>query len=645
MKMLPPFWRNRPSKKKILSTALLGLCFSSFAQDLPLSSPTPVDYPGIIQTFEKLIQIDQEKFQNRSDYLLKNGKIFSDYGNIARIKIEDDFLNSVILHSDPGYIKLASVDQCKFYETILTDLLKSADGKIKNIFVNYTDKEGKTDGMMIPKKDFLSKVVIQECPNVQEMISKYQIKNLDSTIKSINFDVPTGRDSCENILLSWINSPHTPYLCQIHEYMKDVRSGSGDLKDLPQRRTVANVLEKKFSPLQKDYISNLCTNLDDKEHFCEDFLNVSFWNKVASGSASRIYAEDICANLTGTAIVSDNQVKLCASRIKKENDLCLYPAGRSQGLLPQPECDALSLALNNSSLRSDYKDCPGSTDQQAVTNMGRILLNITRESIQPFGGQCSSIPAGIVSDFNKRFDNDENWKLEACFDDRLTEKEVCYKTYFGSYGTQTEAYPRVVAEILKKTRGAGRNLECQMVDSQDYNPLLLQYKSGCYIIYERNKCFLSQCKHKVLYNDRPIDLIKIKNRMLIDYFPTSIKDERFSQHYLLTRDFKQNGKSLNNLSSISLFFKNSKKGIIHGVGCAEFILPSFFKLRSINQCTPLPFIIDGMIREGDKTVFTTRTAVDSLQAPRLISWSSIYSGIKSYQKLHPLKMWTFYGLD
>jgi hypothetical protein len=133
--------------------------------------------------------------------------------------------------------------------------------------------------------------------------------------------------------------------------------------------------------------------------------------------------------------------------------------------------------------------------------------------------------------------------------------------------------------------------------------------------------------------------------MLIDYFPTAVKDERFSQHYLLTRDFKQSGKSLNNLSGITKFFKSSNKGIIHGVGCAEFLLPTFFKLRSINQCTPLPFIIDGMIKEVDKTVFTTRTAVDSLQAPRLISWSSIYSGVKSYQQLHPLKMWTMYGLD
>jgi hypothetical protein len=97
--------------------------------------------------------------------------------------------------------------------------------------------------------------------------------------------------------------------------------------------------------------------------------------------------------------------------------------------------------------------------------------------------------------------------------------------------------------------------------------------------------------------------------------------------------------------SISSFFKKSKNGIIHGVGCAEDLLPSFFKSRAFNQCTPLPFIIDGMIKENDKTVFITRTAIDSLQAPRMVNWSLIFSAVKSYQRYHPLKLWTLYGLD
>jgi len=184
-----------------------------------------------------------------------------------------------------------------------------------------------------------------------------------------------------------------------------------------------------------------------------------------------------------------------------------------------------------------------------------------------------------------------------------------------------------------------------MVDSEDYNSILLEFKSGCYIVFDRSKCFVSQCKTKIIYNDRIINHIKLKNRVAIDYFPSSISNERFSQHYLLTRDYRQNGRSLNSLIGINGFFKKSKKGIIHGVGCAEDLLPSFFKAQAFNQCSPLPFIIDGMIRENDKTIFVTRTALDSLQAPRLINWSLVFSAVKSYQRIHPLRLWTLYGLD
>src|SRR5690606_13996261 len=135
-----------------------------------------------------------------------------------------------------------------------------------------------------------------------------------------------------------------------------------------------------------------------------------------------------------------------------------------------------------------------------------------------------------------------------------------------------------------------------------------------------------ECKHKIIYNDRPIDLITIKGRANIPYYPLTVREERFSQNYLLTHDFKKNGRKMINLSSIQKFFKKKKSGIVHGIGCAEDLLPGFFKAQTINQCTPLPFIISGILNEKDNVVFVTRTAVDSLQAPRLISWSSILSG-------------------
>jgi len=645
LKTSPPFWPNQYYKK--LGTALTGLCLSFYvnAQTTPLPTPASVEYPGIIESLEKLIQIDNTKFAKKNDLLIKSGKLGNDLTSVTALDIDPDYLNSIILHSDPGYVKLASSNKCQFYSSIINDLLRNSEGKLKNVFVTFVNKNKERDSAILLKKDFINKVASLECPETAKLIDQFQVKNLDTTISSANFDAPTGKDQCHNTYLEWLNNSKTPYFCKLHEFMKEAQTKAGDPKDLVQRQAISAILQKKLNANQRDYLENICENLDHEELFCEEFLNVSFWSKVANGTQNKIYIEDICEKVLNTKSLNDLQLKQCVSKIRKENDLCLYPGGRNQGLVPAPQCDTLATALNFSSLRADYKDCPASNDQQAVTNVSRLLLNISKEKIAPMNGPCSVISSAVAFEFNKRFDNDENWKLEACFDDALADKEVCYKTFFGGYGNIEESYNVVVANILRKTRGADESLKCEMIDSEDYNSLLLQYKSGCFIIYERNRCFTSECKHRILYNDRVIDFIKLKNRVLLDYFATNIIDEKFSQHYLLTHDYRQNGRIMSNMGAINAFFKKNKAAIVHGVGCAEDLLPSFFKTRAFNQCTPMPFIIDGLIRENDKTSFVTRSAVDTLQAPRIISWSLIYSAVKSYQRSHPLRLWTLYGLD
>jgi hypothetical protein len=643
--MLPRFWRNLCSNA-YAGTALLGLCLASsvLAQTSPIPDAKAVSYPGMVEQFEKLISVVNDRFNNRQNFLTKNGRTFANAQEVGSLELEPDFLNSVILYSDRGYVKLAATAKCRFYDTILTDLLRSTEGKIRNIHVSFVDRNGARESAVINKRDFLNKVVNLECPESKTLIDQFQVNKLDQTLKTINFETPSGKDHCLNIHLGWLSNPKTPYLCQLHEYLKEVRLGQGDPKDLEQRRGVARVLAGKLGMIRQDYLDNLCPNLADPNPFCDGFLNTSFWQKVGAGYQHRIYAEDICSQALQTRQVNDTQLKQCVSRIKQEEDLCLYPAGRANGILPQPNCDLISRAMNHSTMRSNYRDCPQDSDQQVVTNLGRLLLHLTKEEIKPFSGSCSSIPAGVTLAFNKRFDTEENWRYEACFDDRVNRKEVCYRTYFGEYADQPESITRVVARILQATRGADRSISCKLLDSEDYNPLLLDFKSGCFIIYEREKCFLSHCTPKIIFNDRPIDFIKFKGNLKFDYFPNNLRDERFSMQYILTTDFQRKTRSLTSLSTIRDFFRRTQGGLLHGVGCAEELLPGFFRARTLGQCSPLPFIIDGMI-DGDSAVFVTRTAVDSLQAPRLISWSNILSAVKSYQQQHPLKLWTLHGLE
>lgn len=624
----------------------MGLCFFSnlYAQEKPLETPASVEYPGIIETFEKLIKIDSDKIKNQINDLTKNGQTVIDSKDTFNLDFAPDFLNSVILHSNSGYLKLASKSKCHFYATMITDLLKNSEGKIQNVIVNYIDKESQKKSLVLTKQDFLTKVINSECPEVKNLISSFQIKILDKTLSTIKFEIPSGKEQCRGVHLEWSKNLQTPFLCQIYEISKEAKDPLISSKN-PNLKAIASLIDKKQTPSQKDYIENICTHLDNEELFCEDFLNVSFWNKVAAGYEDKIYAEGICQTIYQTPNLSKDQLKQCLMRMKREKDLCLYSSSKNQGLSPASECDIISTAMNYSTLRSNYADCPAGSDQLAITNLTRLLLNFTRTSIKPFKGSCSSISVGEAYEFNKKFDNDENWKLEACYDDKEAQREVCYKTYFGQYDNQVEGYGKVVAQILKETQQAASTLECSMVDSQEYNPLLLEYKSGCHIIYDRRKCFFSKCEHKILYNDKPVTYIKIKNNLSLDYFPSNIQDERFSQQYILTHDFNKTGRNINNLTSMVSFFKKSKSGIIHGVGCAEDLLPSFFKTKSFNQCSPLPFIIDGMIKENDKVSFVTRTAADTLVAPRIISWSNIYSAVRSYQSQHPIGIWTLYGFD
>ncbi len=628
---------------------ILLSCLSSFSfaqqKELPLSSPPEIEYPGIIQTFESLIEIDKNKINELRKKIPENNDELKDSKKVLNLELQVDFLNSIILHSKSAYVKMASSDRCRMYDAILTDLLKSSEGKISQVFINYTTRSGQKQTAILSKKDFLTNVVNQECPQTTKLVEQFQIKILDQTLNSIQFEIPTNIDQCRISHLGWQKNAKTPYLCQIYEYLEEVNKNEGDPKTLKQRKAVGKVLESKLTNHQKDYIENLCENLDDEQSYCDNFLKISFWSKIADQQKDKIYLEDICKNINKKNKLNEVDYKICLNRIKSEQDLCLYGKENNHHLSPNLDCDSLSIALNHSSLKSNYNDCPGVNDQMASNLFSRIFFNINNSEPKEYSGPCSVISSGEVVKFNEKFNNDEAWTLKACYFDKIKEREICSNTFFGEYENHPYSLTKVIANILKETKGASESLKCSMIDNSEYNPLLLEYKNGCHIIYEKLKCLQSECKFKIVFNDREIKDINIQGRNLLDFYPSSIKNERFSIHYLLKNDFKQSIIQISNLTFATSFFNKSKKGVLYGVGCAEDLLPSFFKSNYLNQCSPVPFIVDGIVKNESEISFVTRTSLDSLQTPRLIQWSQIFSGVKSYQKFHPLKIWSLHGIN
>ena len=65
----------------------------------------------------------------------------------------------------------------------------------------------------------------------------------------------------------------------------------------------------------------------------------------------------------------------------------------------------------------------------------------------------------------------------------------------------------------------------------------------------------------------------------------------------------------------------------------------------MNQCRPIPFIIDGIIEKKFNYFLSVRTAIDDLHSPRLVNWSFIYNALKSYEGVHSINSWTLYGIE
>ncbi|MBY0516732.1 MAG: hypothetical protein K2P81_07485 [Bacteriovoracaceae bacterium] len=615
----------------------------------PLQAPSSINYPGVYESFEKLIKFDEERYDAKAKEL-KVTRTLKDLTDVNTVDIDPDFMNSIILNSSSGYLKIAEKNRCAFYDAMLADLLRTKEGKIEKVFIQYQDKNAQNISSVMSKQDFLDKVVFLACPKTKETVAKFQIKAMDATIKETEFDLPSNREQCDFIYNSWLENPKTPYWCQVYDLLKDTVKPPPSTQDfrlkkeLDTKYAIGKILRGKLSDNQQDFLENFCTHADNSKLFCDEFFSTNFFAKILDGSKPDIYIKDICQNTLGKTAWSNGVLKECVRKLKSEQESCFWGDFENSGLSPRPRCDHLSLALNYSSLNSSYDDCPRYSDQQAVTNMSRVIRHIEKPPVMPVGGFCSTLSAGTVYEFNKRYGNEDIWKASACYMDRIEQKEVCLPMFFGDYGTSSASVTSVMTEILFRTKGAGKEVKCELIRKSDYSPSQLKFRYGCFIVIDENNCGISNCSHRIIFNEKEIKDIKELPTLPIDYFPTDLMSEKYSQSYILQKDAKKKTKSISTVTSLKDFFKENPTGILHGIGCAEDLLPSFFKKYAFNQCTPLPFIIDGVITEGDRIVLVTRSAADNIHAPRLISWSLIYSAVKTYQHYHPAKQWTLYGL-
>ena len=330
----------------------------------------------------------------------------------------------------------------------------------------------------------------------------------------------------------------------------------------------------------------------------------------------------------------------CSRKFQEEPEICTTLTAEGQSsLFPRPDCRNISRALNVSQLKTKYHDCPGSIENAAITNISRIIRHFNDDSaVDP--QRCVFEATSFFVDLDIKAGHDQKaWPMEICYRDRVVNEKRCSVYIPGEDKTNLLAENHVVANATRYLVGMQPREQCRIVDEKTFNPLLLEYKNGCYIVYNREHCTAMNCPKKIFYDNKRITGIEYQGQPIFSYFPDSLDNPLFSVSSILEDVFKKSTRTIRNFTELKTFLKN-KNNIIHGIGCLEDILPEFFSKKSLNGCGPMPFIVDGYIEEGETFFVSLRMAIEDIHSPRLIRWTRLYNAVTTYQSIHPLKSWT-----
>jgi hypothetical protein len=608
----------------------LLICLGGFS-----AKAFPADEPlGLIESYEKLSDIHKTKFQDSEKLIASNIQVLSVVSNLKDFQVEPLFVRSLLLSSEDKYLALIQNDECKFFSLLENNLLKTASGDVKSISITFKNKEGEVQSAAIPPQDFFLELYKKKCFNNKEFSTLFNNTNIKKTIEGIRFTVPKNKQSCATVHNEWLLNSYTPYLCQIQKTMTGVTNSNSEF------------YRQNLSAFHRTYLENLCSHLNSAELFCENYLKEDIWNKVINGEAPLYKMGYKCKHFfSESETLGHSELAACATKLLANPQVCETKGTKDfPSIFPLQNCNQISKALDKSKLVTDYQDCPGNIANEMLTNIHRIVKHFDSSKILSTKDQCASETDYTIAKLNLDVKNESRWPLKICFLNRIRNKEECTSYVPGTHDKEDRSEDVVVAKILYHQKGAPRKTTCQFVDSKNYNPLLSAYKQGCFIVYDRESCTNLACHKKVIWDEKEQIDIKYKGRLVFDYFPTNYLSERFSLTSLVNEVKGTQSRGIKNLTDMLFYLDKIPGSIIHGVGCAEDLLPEFFPRNSINGCHPLPFIVDGHIEKDNTSLLVFRSAIDDIHTPRLILWQNIFNAVSAYQLLHPLNTWTLYGI-
>lgn len=622
------FLLNRFCKIKFLIVILLGLG--------SLSAKTySAENPGIVESLERLIEVHKKQYAQNKTKIQSNLKAISDLSGLEEVKLDPQFVRSLIAHSDDKFLRLSQKDECKFLSSIENNLLRTAEGEVTTVFITYKNAEKQIENAAIAKEVFFEQIYKKKCLNNREFAILFTEANFQKTIEGINFTVPKNEQACLSIHKEWLDNPFTPYLCRINQIIKKSKN--------PKQ---IEFYKSKIPTLKTTYLESLCNNITSPEFFCEKYLKKDIWNKVINGEAPLYKMSYKCQNLMGsTSPLALKDLKNCAAKLLSQPSICETKGNKDYlSDFPLQNCDNISDALKKSKLVTNYHDCPGSVDNEAITNVHRLVNHFAPRSIVSNKETCGGEANYTFARLNLDIKHDEGWPLKVCYMNHISEKEDCVPYIPGSRPEEPLSEDQVIAKILYQQKGAPAKTKCRIVDSKSYNPVRTEFKFGCFIVYDSETCTTLTCKKRVIWEDAAISDIRFIGRPIFDYFPNAFANERYSFDNMINEIVGTQARTVKNLTDLKFYLDTIASGIIHGVGCIEDLMPEEFQRTVMNQCHPMPFIIDAHIVKNNESWLVFRSAIDDLHTPRLLLWQNIFNAVSAYRELHPLNTWTLYGI-
>jgi len=592
------------------------------------------DNPGIIESLERLLEVHRKQYDQNKSKIQSNLKSPTELTYLNDIKLDPQFVRSLIFHSDDKYLRLIQTDECKLLSAIETGLVKTAEGEITSVLIQYKNKDGFYESASFPKDEFFEQIYKKKCLNNREFAILFNEANFGKTVEGVKFSVPKSANECSAIHKEWLDNSFTPYLCKIQQTIKKSKS----------QKTV-DLYKSKIPAFQRTYLDNLCLNLSDANAFCENYLKKDVWSKVLNGEAPLYKLSYKCQNVLNKSPVSASDLKDCAAKFNSDASLCETRGTRNfPSDFPLSNCGLLSEALNKGKLAANYQDCPGNVDNEGLTNIHRLVNHFAPRNIITSKETCAGEAEYTYAKLNFDIKHEEGWPLKVCFMNHVQEKENCTPYIPGSRDNEPLSEDQVIAKILYTQKGAPAKTRCRIVDSKTYNPLRSEFKFGCFIVYDAESCTTLSCDKKVIWEEKAQSDIRFIGKPVFDYFPTAFLNERYSFISMINEVKGTQQRTIKNLTDMKFYLDKIPSGIIHGVGCAEDLLPEEFARTTMNQCKPLPFIVDGYSMKNNETWIAFRSAIDDVHSPRLLLWQNIFNSVSAYRELHPLNTWTLYGI-